>query len=177
MRSFIVFFLILWMATPIFSHSHPKDSTTVYIFMHNDCVITQNYTLLLNQLHETYSNETLQFVGIFPDFSSKPDQIEAFRKKYRIAFDLKTDYYKTLTKKYKATITPEVIVVRHRDEAILYRGRIDNMYYKVGRKRTITTTSELKDALEAIRNNQPITNPVTTAVGCFINFKRGPQAN
>jgi thiol-disulfide isomerase/thioredoxin len=177
MRYFFLFILAALISGPLLASSGPKDSTTVYIFMHHDCVITQNYTLLLQQLHETYASDQLAFVGVFPDFSSKPDDIEAFRQKYQIPFALKTDYFKTLTKELKATVTPEVVVYNHSTETIRYRGRIDNMYFRVGKKRTVVTTSELEDALKAIQNNEPIAVAKTTPVGCFINFKRGPQGN
>lgn len=174
MRLFILLCCMSFCVSAVQANPGPRDSITVFIFMHDACVITQNYSLLLHQLHEEYSSDQLKFVGLFPDFSSKPENIEAFRKKYRIPFELKTDYFKTWTKKLGATVTPEVVVYRHSDDTILYKGRIDNMYARVGKKRTITTTSELKDALEAIRNGQPIAITETEAVGCLINFSRGP---
>lgn len=153
----------------------PKDSITVYLFLHDACVICQNYTLRLNELHATYADENLQFVGVFPNFSSKPKQIEAFKEKYSIPFELKTDYFKSLSQKLDAKVTPEVVIYSHEKEQILYKGRIDNTYFRVGKRRHITTSSELEDALKAIQNNQVIAVKKTEAVGCVINYQEGPK--
>lgn len=148
------------------------DSITVYIFMREDCKICQNYSLKWQELHQDYSNDSIRFVGVFPNFSSKPKKIEAFKEKYQIPFDFVHDYFKTLTLRFGATVTPEVVVFNHNEGKVLYKGRTDNSYFRVGKRRTITTTSELKDALEAITNGQTVEVPETTAIGCFINFQK-----
>ena len=61
-----------------------QDRITVYVFLHESCVISQYYTLPLRELHEEYANENIQFIGLFPNFSSKPNQIETFKEKYQI---------------------------------------------------------------------------------------------
>jgi thiol-disulfide isomerase/thioredoxin len=147
-----------------------SDSISVYVFLHEDCPVSQYYTLQLNELNTDYTNEDIKFIGLFPNFSSKKEKIEAFRKKYNIEFELKTDYFKSLTKAMGATITPEAVIYNHTTKSILYSGRIDDSFYKVGRRKSVTTTSELKDALISIHNGKEITNIKTQAVGCFINF-------
>ncbi len=160
---FISFFSVIGRGTA-------QDSITVYLFLHDECVISQNYTALLNRLHQEYGKE-VTFVGLFPNFASKPNKIEAFRQKYHIAFPLKTDYYKTITKAMGATVTPEVVIYNHTFDQKLYQGRIDDTYFRVGKRRTITTTSELEDALRAIHRGEPISISETKAVGCFINLR------
>jgi hypothetical protein len=145
-----------------------KDTIIVYIFLHESCIISQYYTLPLKELHEEYANESVQFIGVFPNFSSKPDKIEEFKKKYQSPFELKTDYYHTKKEKFGATVTPEVVVYNQSEKKIIYKGRIDDAYARVGKRKRITTTSELKNVLESIRNNQPITVSNTQTVGCFI---------
>ena len=106
-----------------------------------------------------------------PSFSSKKEKIQAFKEKYKLPFILKTDYFKTKTKLLDATVTPEVVIYNEYKKEILYRGRIDNTYFRVGKKRTITTTSDLADALEAIVHHQPVKIATTQPIGCFINRK------
>ncbi len=159
-----IYYLLL---LPIMAFSQ-KDSVTVYVFLREDCVISQNYTPKLNQLFEQYQSEKLGFVGIFP--STRDAQITAFQEKYRLLFSLQSDYYQTITKKLGATVTPEVVVYNHVCQEILYQGRIDNTYFRVGKKRTVTTTSDLEDALKAITNNQAVAVRKTEPVGCLITF-------
>lgn len=148
--------------------AEPNDSITVYIFLHEACIISQYYTLPLRELHKEYADEQIQFIGLFPNFSSKPNKIEAFKTSYKLPFDLKTDYYHTKKDALGAMVTPEVVVYNESQAQILYKGRIDDAYARVGQRKRFTSTSELKDVLEAISNNQPILVSNTEAVGCFI---------
>jgi len=152
-------------ATP---QSNANDSISVYVFLHESCIISQYYTLPLREMNQQYANEQIQFVGLFPDFSSKPDQIESFKKKYQIPFQLKADYYHQKKEALGATVTPEVVVYNETKGSILYKGRIDDAYARIGQRKRVTSTSELKDVLEAIKNDQPILIAETQAVGCFI---------
>ena len=153
-------------------HTPTPDSITVYIFLHESCRISQYYTLPLIELHDEFANKHTQFVGIFPNTSSKIDNIEAFKVKYNIPFDLQTDYDKVKTEQFGATVTPEVIVYNETQQQILYKGRIDDAYARVGKRRQVTSTSELKDALTAIANNRPIKVTETEAIGCFISIPK-----
>ncbi len=146
-----------------------KDSISVYIFLHESCIISQYYTLPLREMHQQYGNDHIQFIGLFPNFSSKPEKMQAFKETYNVPFELKTDYYHTKKELFGATVTPEVVVYNESKGEIIYKGRIDDAYARVGKRKRVTTTSELKDVLEAISNNQPVTVTNTQAIGCFIN--------
>jgi len=147
-----------------------EDSISVYIFMLEDCPLTQFYTLAFRNLYEEYKDYNIAFIGLFPNRFSKPEKIDSFQQKYKISFPLKTDYFKSKTKEFGATVTPEVVIYNHTFQEILYKGRVDNAYYKVGKKRGQTTTSDLKDALESIARGEPIAIKETEAVGCYINL-------
>ncbi len=148
-----------------------SDSLTVYIFLLDECVISQYYTPLLTEIYEKYKDKKVGFIGYFPNFSSKPDQIESFGKKYKLDFPLKQDYYKEWTKKFGVTITPEVAVWDHRDDRLIYRGRIDDSFVRVGKRKLHPQNEDLKDIIESWLSGQtPQDSTVTQAIGCFINF-------
>lgn len=147
------------------------DTVIVYVFMLENCVITQNYTLALRQMHETYASEQIQFKGLFPNTFSTPQKITEFKKKYEISFLLTMDFDKEWTLKLGASVTPTAVVWNKTRDEVLYRGRIDDSYYRIGKRRTVTTTSELADALAAIVSGEEIRVKETKAIGCFINFK------
>lgn len=147
----------------------PKpDSVTVYLFFRIDCKICEYYTNDLEKLYEEYKEEHISFVAVFPNFMDKPPAIERYRKKFGLPFPAKTDYSKRLTKKFKATVTPEVVVYNETQKAILYQGRIDNTYYRLGRKRSVTTSSELATVLANHKKGEAINVDFAQAVGCFI---------
>ena len=63
------------------------------------------------------------------------------------------DPEKVLVKESEAQITPEAAVFDARGR-LVYHGRIDNLYADIGRARTIATTHELEDAIEAAAQRQ-----------------------
>ena len=79
------------------------------------------------------------------------------------------DSNQQITNTLKAKITPEVFVLSQEGK-ILYRGRIDNLFFVFCRKRTNATTHELQDVLSAIVNNASIQVKESEPVGCFIEF-------
>lgn len=146
-----------------------NDSLSLYLFLLDDCVICQDYTPTINRLHDKYG-EQVSFIGYFPNFSSKKEKIATYKEKYKIDFPLHTDYFKMQAAKYGAEITPEVVLYNHTTQEIIYQGRIDNKFVKLGRRRNVVTSHELSDALEAATSNQPIVKNKTQAVGCYINY-------
>ena len=145
------------------------DSLSLYFFLLDDCVICQEYTPTINSLHDEYGDQ-VSFVGYFPNFSSKKEKIEVYKEKYKIAFPLYTDYFKMQAAKYEAEITPEVVLYNHTKEEIVYQGRIDNKFVKLGRRRNVVTSHELSDALQAATNNKQVVIAKTQAIGCYINY-------
>ncbi len=147
----------------------PLDHLNVYVFLHESCVISQYYTLPLRKLHEDYANEQIQFIGLFPNLSSKPEQIQVFKKTYDIPFELKTDHYHTQMDAFGAKVTPEVVVYNETQKEVLYQGRIDDAYARVGQRKRQPTTSELRDVLEALTRGKSLEVTHTQAVGCIID--------
>ncbi len=171
MKARILFCLSLLLLTQLFANNavDRKDKVTIYIFMQEECPICLSYTANLKQLHETYASENLQFIGLFPSPESTEERISEFKSKYEIPFVLETDHFHKQMEAFGATITPEVVVYNETQEEIIYKGRIDNTFFRVGKRRRITTSSELEDVLEALVNNKPIKVTETEAVGCVIS--------
>ncbi len=173
--------LFLWILTflataPSYRQATPdisvtSDSLTVYIFLHDQCVISQFYTPQLTRYYNEYLTKKVGFVGYFPNFSSKPDQIAAFGEKYHLDFPLKQDYYKDWTKKFGIKVTPEVAVWDHRSDRLLYRGRIDDSYVRVGKRKLHPQSKDLEDVIQGwIKREVPFDTVETQAIGCFISF-------
>lgn len=148
---------------------HYSDSITVYVFMSDECIICMDYASYINKLYNLYSTDNVTFVGVFPNFASKKDKIESFKKKYNFAFEMKTDYFKKRVSKFDVQVTPEVVIYDEKKEKTLYQGRIDNSFYALGKRRRVVTKFDLEDALISIAKQEKIKIPKTEAIGCFIN--------
>ncbi len=149
-----------------------SDSITVYVFLLESCQICQNQTAELNEIHQKYAESGIEFLGIFPNNElSTQEGIDSFQTKYNLKFPFKFDPDQIIASQFQASITPEVVVVRNADQKILYRGKIDNSYERVGVRRSVITEFYLKDALNQILENKEISIPQTSPVGCFIMKK------
>ena len=163
MRQLII--LLFW-ALPGFALAQ-RDSFTVYLFLLEDCKITQAYTDKMQELHREYAGDSIGFVGYFPNPVSEDSTILDFKNKYQLPFHCtRTGAYEK-AKAFGVQITPEVVLYNETRQTVLYQGRIDNMYERVGQRRRVITSHELAAALHAVRNAQAIPIPRTLAVGCF----------
>lgn len=160
--------LISWSACGQVPARPVKSVATVYVFLAETCPISQQATLALRTLHARYAPQGVAFVGVFPDQQTSAADIAAFGRAYQVPFSLQVDNNQLLTRRLQARVTPEVVVVAANGHTILYQGRIDNGYVRLGQRRTLTTQQELRDALAAIVADQPIAQARTEAVGCFI---------
>lgn len=148
-----------------------NDDIVVYIFMHENCKICQFYTLKLNELHEEFASEKIVFKGIFPGQDAKDENLLAFKEAYKMPFEMVNDKEQIITKRLQATITPEVVVMNNSKDQIIYRGRIDDSYYKIGRRRQINRTNELFDVLTAITLDKKVETENQPAIGCYISLQ------
>ena len=147
-----------------------QQHISVYIFLAETCPISQFYTLTLKELHQEFASENIKFEGIFPNSESTAETVAAFKQKYKLPFPLKTDLAQQLTKQLNATITPEAIIKNEATGEILYQGRIDDSYFRVGKRRPKAREHDLRNALTQLKNNQPVSTTKTDAVGCYITF-------
>ncbi|MCC2547947.1 redoxin domain-containing protein [Hymenobacter sp. BT175] len=164
-----VFFLLLSCLRAAGTNPVPTRPTvaTVYVFLDPGCPISQNATVALRELYAVYSPQGVAFVGLFPGPEVALTDVAGFGRQYQIPFRLLRDEHQESTRRFQARITPEVVVARP-DGTVLYQGRIDNSYARLGVRRTVTTSHELADALAAVVAGRAVTQPRTDAVGCFI---------
>jgi thiol-disulfide isomerase/thioredoxin len=147
------------------------DSLTVYVFLSEECPVCQNQTLPLRELYAKYKNQRVGFVAVFSNPSSTDSTILAFRALYDLKFQAVFDANQQVAKRLNAQITPEVVVVNHAEnDAVVYRGAVDNAYPALGKRRTIITQHFLDDALTALLKDSKDYLTTTKAVGCYITF-------
>lgn len=145
----------------------PSAKARAYYFLSPECPLCQSYSLTIRNLHREFQEQNVEMIGIIPGADFSAAAIAEYKIKYKIPIQLLVDEQLLLVNKYKATITPEVVVVNTQGK-VLYQGRIDNWAYELGKKRKVITEHNLRDALKSILNNQPVKIKVTKAVGCYI---------
>lgn len=143
---------------------------SIYIFLLDDCKICRDYGHELSDLYDQYHSAEIEFIGVFPNFSSKKESIEKFKDDFDIEFELKTDYFKKLSKKFDAKILPEVFVYDNVLGKVIYSGRIDDRYVSIGQRKRVIKTFDLRTVLNNIMSKKDILNTRTEPIGCFINY-------
>ena len=139
--------------------------------MLEECKICQYYTPTMIDFFEKFNSDQIGFVGLFPNHFSSPNNIQSFKEKYAIPFPLKKEFFLSRTKNFGVKVTPEVVVYNENTETVLYQGRIDNSYYKLGRRRQVITHYELRDVLNQILAGEEVNVPAAAPIGCYISFK------
>ena len=153
------------------SSSWTGDSLSVFVFLNDECVISQFYTPELTRLFDTYHSQKVGFTGYFPSPSSTPDRIQKFGEAYRLAFPLEGDYHKDQARRLGVTVTPEVAVWDHRNDRLIYRGRIDDSYVRVGKRKLHPQHYDLQEIIDSWLAGQGSAElEQTQAIGCFISF-------
>lgn len=147
-----------------------EPKITVYFFLLDECKICREYAPVINELYEEFHSEEIEFIGVFPNFASKRENIEKFKKEFDIKFELKTDYFKKLSHRFNAKVLPEVFVFDHSIDRVIYSGRIDDRYVSIGRRRQVIKTFNLMSALDNIIAQKDILITRTEPIGCFINY-------
>lgn len=142
----------------------------VLIFLAPDCPLSQYYTLPLRNLFNEYSKH-VAFTGIIPGMDSGLEELAQYKKRYLIPFELLFDEKLKLTRKLKATITPEVFLLDENTE-VIYSGAIDDAAVDLTVKRQIVRNHYLKDALDDLVNHKPVKVNRTKAIGCIIERKK-----
>jgi hypothetical protein len=147
---------------------HKQLPFTVYVFLAETCPISQQATLPLRELHARYAAQGVHFVGVFPGSTATTASLAEFAKQYAVPFALQLDPGQQLTRRLKARITPEAVVVAADGQRILYQGRLDDRYAALGERRSLSQHHELAEALADLAAGRPVTVPRTEAIGCFI---------
>ena len=143
------------------------DSFTVVVFLHTECVISRYYTATLREIYQDFHQRGVNFFAVFPDPSLQQSDIDAFSVKFSLPFKGQSDPNLAWTHALNARITPEVFLLQD-GEQVLYRGRIDDAYFKIGGKRPEARTRDLRDALQLAVNGIEFEPRRTEAIGCFI---------
>lgn len=147
----------------------PNRIGSVVVFISTDCPIGNSYQPLLEQFRSQWAPQKLQLVMVHGHPEVTMEQAVQHAKEYRIRWPIALDPQQELAKRLQAKNIPEAFVLDRQGD-VLYRGRIDDQYSALGRKRPEPTTNDLKDAVDCLLNGQPIANRETKAVGCVIRY-------
>lgn len=141
---------------------------TAVIFLLPDCPACKTYAMTLNKLAAQYKSQGISFYGIFPGTYYTFDEMKKYKTDFEINFKLLADTGKFMVKNLGATIAPSVFLLNANGN-VMYSGRIDDWFFKPGRKRTLISQSNFANALSSFVGGKEIEIKKTSAIGCFID--------
>ena len=137
------------------------------MFILPDCPICNSYVPELNRLHDAFANRGVTMALVHADPDVTLERAKSHAQEYEIRLPVALDPDHTWVDRAGATTAPEAAIFSTTGE-ILYRGRIDDQYAGLGKRRTQVTSHDLRDTLEAILAGKPVPQQRTEAVGCLI---------
>jgi hypothetical protein len=139
----------------------------ILIFVRMDCPISNRYAPTIQRIISTYEGK-VAFWLVYPDKTETADMIRKHDAEYGYKISALRDTDHALVRESQVKITPEVAVF-DASERLVYHGRIDNWYVDFGRARSVATTHELDDAIQAALAGKLPSVRATDAIGCYIS--------
>lgn len=139
----------------------------VLVFVRENCPVSGRYAPTIQRISEEHQKE-VRFYLVFPDKSESPSDIRKYLRDFRYSIPGLRDPEHALVKQAHAQVTPEAAVFDAKG-ALVYHGRIDNLYEAFGRARSVPTTHELEDAIQAVLAGRAPSAKEVAGVGCYIS--------
>jgi len=143
------------------------SQSVVFVFVRGDCPISGRYAPEIQRISREHQKDA-RFYLVFPDKSETPQDIRKYLHDYGYSIAAVRDPDHVLVKQAHAQITPEAAVFDAKG-ALVYHGRIDNLYASFGHARSAPTTHELEDAIQAALAGRPPSKVEVGGVGCYIS--------
>jgi len=144
-----------------------EGRANVLFFVRTDCPISNGYAPEITRIEKQYGAEKINFYIVYAMRDLSEPAAREHMKEYKLAGPAIIDRKHELVKAVGATVTVEAAVIG-REGKLIYLGRIDDQYAGLGKPRTVVTTHELRDALDAVVEGKEPKVSRTKAVGCAI---------
>jgi thiol-disulfide isomerase/thioredoxin len=150
----------------------PELKATVLVFLSSECPICIEYVPELNRLVQDYAGKPVELFGVISDSVQKRGDAANFVKKFELQLPVLFDTTGQFADAFRPTHVPECVALGA-DGRIAYRGRINDHYAEVGKKRPQPTTHDLRGAMDALLDGGQPPVAHTTPVGCRLE-RRAP---
>jgi hypothetical protein len=153
----------------------PNGHGSVLVFLTTDCPIANAYAPEIQDVCRTAAPKGIECLLVYEDPGMTPSAARAHLAAYRYSgIPAAIDADGTIAQAAAATVTPEAVLIDATGTS-RYRGRIDNLYVGLGRRRQAATIHDLRDAIAAVLMGRAIARPRTEAFGCSIMPPRRPS--
>jgi thiol-disulfide isomerase/thioredoxin len=149
------------------------EKLTVVMFICNHCPYVIYVLPQVVELVRDYNDMGIAFVainsndtGAYPE--DDPDKMKDLAFEYGFTFPYLFDETQDVARAYDAACTPDFYVFDH-ETKLRYRGQLDQSRPK--RNPVLCDGSDLRAALHALLNDEPVPEPQKASGGCNIKWK------
>jgi peroxiredoxin len=152
-----------------------KKSALLVMFICNHCPYVQHIRAELARLGRDYASSDLGLIAIssndaqnYPD--DAPEELKRFAEMNGFVFPLLFDETQRVAKSYTAACTPDFFLF-DADRKLVYRGQLDGSRPGQG----TPDGRDLRAAMDAVLNHQPVNADQKASIGCNIKWKPGNE--
>ncbi|MBO13318.1 MAG: alkyl hydroperoxide reductase [Planctomycetaceae bacterium] len=148
-----------------------QSSATVVVYLSSTCPISRGFLPAIERLHRAAARRDVRVLAI------QVDQAVSLASEFEISFPVFSEQEQTpntlLRKQLKPTHVPEAFVIDATGR-LSYRGRIDDRFIDLGRRRAAVSSRDLGRAIDRVLAGRASRLERTTPVGCVLEPLRAP---
>lgn len=155
-------------------HSFAGKKLLLVMFICRHCPYVQHVKRELVKLGVDYNHKEIGIVAISSNDAvnykdDSPQSLKEFALELKLNYPLCYDETQKVAHSYTAACTPDFFLF-DKDQLLIYRGQLDDS--RPGNNEPVTG-KDLRAAIEAALNNQPVEKEQKPSVGCNIKWKPG----
>jgi len=152
----------------------PGADAYVVMFICNHCPFVIHVREELARIGRDYGDRNVQLIAInsndveaYP--ADGPDNMKKAAAEWGLTFPYVLDEDQSVAKAYRAACTPDIFLF-DREQRLVYRGQLDDSRPSNDEP---VDGHDIRAALEAVLNGQPISDEQVPSIGCNIKWKAG----
>ncbi|HXG48547.1 MAG TPA: redoxin family protein, partial [Methylomirabilota bacterium] len=148
---------------------------TVLFFVMHECPVANSYAPEISRIIASYADKGVRGYVVYVESDLPVEKARQHARDFGYKTGVLLDPEHQLVRAAGARVSPEAAVLSPAGQ-VLYRGRIDDRVADFGKRRVEPTRRDLRLALDAILDGQPLPARLTRAVGCYIPDVDPPQS-
>ena len=141
----------------------------VLFFIAHDCPMSNGYAPEIARICQEFTPRGAAFRVVYAERDLAPADAVRHAREFAFPCPAILDRDLRLASRAGATMTPEAAVLSP-DGAVLYLGRIDDLYADYGKKRAQPEHRDLREAIGAVLAGRAVPQARTPGLGCQIDF-------
>ena len=145
----------------------------VVFFIAHDCPMSNGYAPEIARIFHAFTPRGAAFRVVYAERDLASADAARHAREFAFPCPAILDRDLRLAARAGATMTPEAAVLSP-EGAVLYVGRIDDLYADYGKKRAQPEHRDLREAIEAVLAGRAVPQARTPGLGCHIDFSPNP---